>query len=49
MDVHIPTKGVDTLRFHNGKAGEHMFEIVIQRCHRVRRSKSQVCCPRVLI
>lgn len=41
VDPHTPTKEVDALRFHNGKTGEIIRGIEIERFYRLRRSKLQ--------
>lgn len=40
-DPHTPTKKVDALRFHNGKTGELIREVEVERFYRLRRSRLQ--------
>ena len=41
VDPHTPTKEVDILRFHNGRTGELMKGVEIQKFYRLRRNKLQ--------
>ena len=41
MDPHTPTKDIDTLRFHDGRTGELMKGIELNKFYRLRRSKLQ--------
>ena len=41
MDSHIPTKDIDTLRFHDGRIGELMMGLEINKFYRLRHSKLQ--------
>ena len=41
VDPHTPTKDVDALRIHNGKTGELIRGVKIEKFYRLRRSKLQ--------
>lgn len=41
VDPHTPTKDVETLRFHNGRTGELIRGVEVERFYRLRRSKLQ--------